>query len=94
MRASSVMLLAVALYVIHRWATNKKAIDPKTLVESLFAVLVIAFLDQGKTEPIAKGFAWLFLAAAAYVAVPTITKTPAVKKATGKKPGGPPVQAV
>lgn len=94
MRASSIMLLAVVLYAVHRWAKDQSVIDPKTVVESLFAILVIAFLDQGKTEPIAKGFAWLFLVAAAYVAIPTITKSPAVKKATGKKPGGPPVQAV
>lgn len=97
MRASSIMLVAVVLYAVHRWATDKNVIDPKTLVESLFAILVIAFLDQGKTEPIAKGFAWLFLAVAFYTAAPTITKAPAKAKARsvkGRKPSGPPVQAV
>lgn len=63
MRASTIMLVAVVSAVIGRWAHNKKAADGKTVVEATFAVLVIAFLDQGKTEPIAKGFAWLFLAA-------------------------------
>jgi hypothetical protein len=74
MRASTIMLVAVLLYMVHRWAANEKAVDPKTVVEAAFAVLVIALLDQGDTEPVAKGFAWLFLAAAAYTALPTIGK--------------------
>ena len=84
MRASTVMILAVVLYVLHRWATNKTAVDAKTLVESLFAIVVIAALDQGKTEPLAKGFAWLFLVVAAYTAIPSLTK-----QYQPKKPGGP-----
>lgn len=74
MRASTVMLLAVLLFVVHRWATNQKAVDAKTVVEAVFAVLVIAMLDQGRTEQIARGFAWLFFIGAAYTAVPAITK--------------------
>lgn len=73
------MLVAVLLYVVHRWATNKRAVDAKTVVEAAFAILVIALLDQGETEPVARGFAWLFLAAAAYTAVPTIAKAGGVK---------------
>jgi hypothetical protein len=84
MRASTIMLAAVVLYVAHRWATGKTAIDGKTLIESLFVILVIAFLDQGKTEPIAKGFALLFLAVAAYTAIPSVTKTKPVKKVAAK----------
>ena len=79
MRASTIMLVAVLLYVVHRWATNKKAVDPKTAVLAAFAILVIALLDQGETEPVAKGFAWLFLFVAAYTAVPTIAKAGGVK---------------
>lgn len=75
MRASTIMLVAALLYLVHRWATpGKTAIDSKTVVEVAFAVLVIALLDQGETEPVAKGFAWLFLAGAAYTALPTIGK--------------------
>ena len=74
MRASTVMLAAALLYMVHRWATNKTAVDSKTVVEVAFAVFVIALLDQGETEPVAKGFAWLFLAGAAYTALPTIGK--------------------
>jgi hypothetical protein len=77
MRASTIMLVAVLLYVVHRWAANKKAVDPKTVVEACFALLVIALLDQGETEPVAKGFAWLFLAGAAYAAVPAISSAAA-----------------
>jgi len=82
------MLVAALLYAVHRWATNQKTVDPKTIVEVVFAVLVIALLDQGNTEPVAKGFAWLFLFGAAYVALPTVTagaksaaKTTTIKKA-------------
>ena len=54
----------MAVGVIGRWAHNEKAIpDPKGLVQILFALVLIAVLDRGQTEPIAKGFAWLFLAA-------------------------------
>lgn len=74
MRASTIMLVAVLLYLVHRWASNAKTVDPKTVVEAAFAILVIALLDQGDTEPVARGFAWLFLAAAAYTAIPTISK--------------------
>jgi hypothetical protein len=82
MRASTIMLVAVFLYVIHRWATGGKAVDPKVVVEAAFAILVVALLDQGETEPVAKGFAWLFLVGALYVALPTIGK---VTSTTGGK---------
>lgn len=72
MRASTVMALALVAYVVHRWATNKTAVDARTVVEGIFAVVVIAALDQGETEPIAKGFAWLFLVVALMTALPTI----------------------
>jgi hypothetical protein len=74
MRASTLMLVAAVLYVVHRWASNEKAVDGKIIVEAAFAVLVIAMLDQGRTEPVATGFAWLFLIGAAYTAIPSIAK--------------------
>lgn len=85
MRASTIMLTAVLLYVVHRWATNQKAVDARTVVEGAFAILVIAMLDQGRTEPVARGFAWLFLLGAAYVAIPSIAKASA---STGKPATG------
>lgn len=90
MRASHLMVVAVLLYVVHRWATGKTAVDVQVVVGGLFAILVIAMLDQGKTEPIAKGFAWLFVLVAAYNAIPVISKvagTPAAVKPAPKKKG-------
>lgn len=88
MRASTIMLVAVFLYLVHRWATGGKTVDPKTVVEAAFAVLVIALLDQGETEPVARGFAWLFLVVAAYTAIPTIGKVTGTTGATGTIPKG------
>ena len=73
MRASVIMLLAVLLYVIHRWATNKPAVTLPVVVTGIFVIFVIALLDQGRTEPVARGFAWLFFIVAAYNAVPALT---------------------
>ena len=74
MRASTLMLVAIVLYLVHRWATNQKTVTPQIAVQAAFAVLVIALLDQGETEPVAKGFAWLFVVVAAYTALPSIAK--------------------
>lgn len=73
MRASTVMLLAVGLFILHRWAKNEPAVTLPIVLSGLFAVFVIALLDQGRTEPVARGFAWLFFAAAAYNAIPAFT---------------------
>ena len=73
MRASVIMLLAVLLYVIHRWATNRPAVTLPIVLSGLFVIFVIALLDQGRTEPVAKGFAWLFFLVAAYNAIPALT---------------------
>lgn len=63
MRATTVMILAVGLLVVGHWAANKPTVSAKMVVEFTFAVLVIAMLDQGRTQEIARGFAWLFFAA-------------------------------
>lgn len=62
MRASSIMLFAVATAAVGNWAHGKSP-TPKAVIEAVFAILVVGFLDQGQTEPVAKGFAWIFLAA-------------------------------
>jgi hypothetical protein len=82
MRASAVMALAVGLYVIHRWAKGEPAITSQAAVGGLFAIGVIALLDQGRTEEIARGLAWLFLLGAAYNAIPDIAA------AAGAQTGG------
>ncbi len=85
MRASYLMALAVVLYVIKRWAAGETAIDARAVVGGVFAIVVIASLDEGKTEEIAKGFAWLFLIVAAYGAIQPIANAAQAKK-TGKTP--------
>jgi len=56
------MLIAFGVAILGRWA-HKQSIGAGTIVRALFAILVIAALDDGETEPIAKGFASLFLVA-------------------------------
>jgi hypothetical protein len=63
MNASTIMFVAVAAAAVGRWSHNQPTASVKTVVESAFAIIVIALLDQGKTEVVAKGFAWIFLAA-------------------------------
>ena len=63
MRATTIMLVGVGALVLTHWAHNEPTVSTKMIVQVAFAVLVIALLDQGRTEPVATGFAWLFLAA-------------------------------
>lgn len=64
MRATTVMAVAIVGGIVGRWAHNRPTVpSPAGLVKLAFAVVVIAALDGGKTEDIARGFAWLFLAA-------------------------------
>lgn len=64
MSAVSVMFLAIASGILGRWAHNKPTVPSATgVAEVVFALMVIAALDQGRTADIARGFAWLFLTA-------------------------------
>jgi hypothetical protein len=74
------MFLAIILYIIARWSRNEPAVSIQVVVSGAFAILIIALLDHGRTEEIAKGFAWLFFIGAAYNAIPAlgnVTKTAA-----------------
>ncbi len=63
MSATTVMAIAIVGGIVGRWAHNKKAVpSAATIVKILFAVVVVAALDQGNTATVARGFAWLFLA--------------------------------
>jgi hypothetical protein len=79
------MALAVLLYVIARWTRNEPAVTLPSVLGGAFAILVIALLDQGRTEQIAKGFAWLFLIVAAYAALPGFFKSLAAAQAAAAK---------
>lgn len=63
MRATTIMLVGVGVLVLTHWANNERTVSTKMIIELAFALLVIALLDQGQTEQIATGFAWLFLVA-------------------------------
>lgn len=64
MNATELMALAFVLAVVGRWEHGESAVPSgKGLIEVIFALLLVAFLDQGRTAPIARGFAYIFLAA-------------------------------
>lgn len=65
MSATLVMFIAFGLLILTHWANNKPTgLNAKLIIEISFAIAVIALLEANPdTEPIAKGFAWLFLAA-------------------------------
>jgi hypothetical protein len=81
-----VMALAILLYIIARWSKNEPAVTLTGVVSGLFAVFIIALLDHGRTEQVAKGFAWLFFIVAAYNAIPPLAKAavPAAKQGAGQ----------
>ncbi len=51
----------------------------------MFGVVVIAALDQGATQSIAQGFAWLFLAAVLLADASPLTGIASAINAKGKK---------
>lgn len=62
--ATNTMLVGIVAGIIGRWAHNEKAVpSAKQVIEVLFALILISALDTGRTAPIARGFALLFLAA-------------------------------
>ena len=64
MSATKIMGVAILAGVIGRWANNKKALpDASGVLQVTAALILISLLDTGKTEPVAKGLAWLFFAA-------------------------------
>ena len=84
MTATMVMALAILLYIIARWAHNQPAVTLGGVISGLFAIFIIALLDHGRSEPVAKGFAWLFFIVAAYNAIPPL----ATLATSGAKAGG------
>lgn len=63
MSATTVMAVAIVGGIVGRWAHNRPAVPSAgSIVKIVFAVVVIAALDQGNAQPVARGFAWLFLA--------------------------------
>lgn len=64
MSATTIMLIAFGALILGHWANNEPAVSAKTVVELVFVLFFIAFLENiPSTAGIAQGFAWLFLAA-------------------------------
>ncbi len=64
MSGVTVFLLAWGALIVGHWSHGEPTINAKQVIEMTFALIVIAILEGfDETEPIAKGFAWLFLAA-------------------------------
>ena len=64
MRASVVVMVAVGVFILGRWAHNKPAVTIGTVASAFILIITIGLLDNGSTEEIAKGFAWIILAVA------------------------------
>lgn len=63
MKATHIMLAAFVIGIVGNWAHGKQTVTLKSLVQAVFALIVIAALDTGRTQDIAKGLASLFLVA-------------------------------
>jgi hypothetical protein len=57
------MIVGWGLLIVGHWAHKQPTLSVNQVVEMVAAILIISFLDQGQAEPVAKGLAWLFLAA-------------------------------
>jgi len=79
------MAMAIVLYVIARWTRNEPAVTLPAVLSGAFAIFVIALLDHGRTEEVAKGFAWLFFIVAAYAALPGLFKSIAAAQKSAVK---------
>lgn len=60
--ATVIFFLALLSGIIGRWAHGKSLPSGKGILQIVFALVVITVMDRGQTRPIARGFAYLFLA--------------------------------
>lgn len=84
MSATTVMLVAFGALILGHWANNEPTISAKVLIEMVFAVLFIAFLENTAAQPVAQGLAWIFLAATLLSSKSILT---GLAKATGAGTG-------
>lgn len=77
------MAIGIVSGLVGRWAHNRPTIPSVGgVVQIVFAVVVIAALDQGATQQVARGFAWLFLAG---ILLSNNSPLTGIAKATAKK---------
>lgn len=94
MTATMIMVVAVLLFIIARWTRNQPAVTLPIVMSGAFAIFVIALLDHGRAQEIARGLAWLFAVVAFYAASPGLFKSINEAWAAAKRGGksvGPPV---
>lgn len=64
MTATMIMAVAFGALILGHWANNEPTLSVKLVIEMAFALAFIAFLEgNAETQPVARGFAWIFLAA-------------------------------
>lgn len=94
MSATTIMLVTFGILILTHWANSEPTISVKLVVEMVFAIIVIAMLDQGRTEPIAKGFSWLFLAAVLLSSKSILSKLSSIGSKTAAPAAKPKTQIV
>jgi len=81
--ATTVMAIGIVSGLVGWWAHNRPTIPSAGgVVQIMFAVVLIAALDSGATQQIARGFAWLFLAG---ILLSNNSPLTGIAKATQKK---------
>lgn len=94
MSATKVFGAAIALGILGRWAANKKALPGmQGSLEVAGALVLVSLMDKGKTEPIAKGLAWLFMAAVLLSDSSPLTGLAKAEAAAGSSSGRVPTPA-
>jgi hypothetical protein len=64
MNATTIFIAGIGAGVLGRWAHNQPAVPSAGKTVSVVASLIlISAIDHGETQQVARGFAWLFLAA-------------------------------
>jgi hypothetical protein len=64
MNATTIFIAGIGAGVLGRWAHNQPAVPSAGKTVSVVASLIlISAIDHGQTQQVARGFAWLFLAA-------------------------------
>jgi hypothetical protein len=64
MSAVTIFMAAVIIMVIGRWAAGQTAVSVKIVVGSIFGAFIIALLDHGDAQVLARGLAWIIFAVA------------------------------
>lgn len=84
--ATVILFLALLSGIAGRWAHGKSLPSGTGVLQIVFALIVITALDRGETRPIARGFAYLFLAVVLLGPDSPVTALVNAQKPAPKKP--------